>query len=568
MCEVVVCDTSVKVKQGDITTEKTDAIVNLNNATLDQNFGVSKVILDAAGDNVKEECERLGKLPSDGIVVTSAGNLKCRKIIHLINVKPHAIVESVKKALKACDQHYVTTVSLPAIGTGSSKLEPINSVKLITRGIEEYLADPATMTSISDIIIVVFDPDVYKEYLNFFQNYQTNYPHFTAFGKTIELIKGDITDQAVDCILNLTNSSLNQSSGVSGAILAAAGDTVKEECKEIGTLKTDKIAITSGGKLKSKNIMHIIGPTRVPDYEPSMDRILLECHNNGFTSFALPAIGTGIAHVDPQDSIIAILSSILNYLSETCIPTLETICIIVLQEPIYKTYLKVFQEKCTELQAIQREENILSAIHAQDKFDYPGTWTDIVKSEFQEVNLDKDSQEYKEVKTKFKSSSKSFHVVEIKRIQSVKQWQSFTINKRAVSRKNPGKRNLHHLYHGTKSEVIKNINREGFNRIYSGENGTAYGYGTYFAVKSDYSCGDRYSVPDSNGNKYVYQAAVITGRYCKGSCTYREPPYIDNDPSGDRYDSVTDDIRNPSVFVTFHDDYAYPEYLITFKPKK
>ncbi|CAJ0945461.1 unnamed protein product, partial [Ranitomeya imitator] len=110
-------------------------------------------------------------------------------------------------------------------------------------------------------------------------------------------------------------------------------------------LNSDEVAITSGGKLGSKNIMHIIGPTRVNAYQVSINKILQECSKNGFTSVALPAIGTGIAHVNVEESITAILSSILNYLSDTLIPSLEAIFIIVIDENIYKKYLEVFSSQ-------------------------------------------------------------------------------------------------------------------------------------------------------------------------------------------------------------------------------
>lgn len=565
MCEVVVCDTSVVLKFGRITDEKTDAVVNPTNATLDQNTGISGVILAAAGDTVKAECARLSRLPNDGHVVTVAGNLEFQRIIHLRDVTAETIVTLVKKTLKACDQFNMASVSFPALGTDT--LDAQTSIKLIIKGIEDYMTNPSIMTIISKISIIVGELNVYDQYLMFFQNYQTNYPHFTAFGKTIELIKGDITDQPVDCILNLTNQTLNQSCGVSGAILSAAGDKVKEECSRIGGLRVNCAVVTSGGNLKAKHIMHIIGPTSVPAYEPSIDMILLKCHESKFTSLALPAIGTGMARVDPEASIKAILNSVLNYLLEALVPTLERISIIVFQEKIYKTYLKVFQAKCTEIQAIQREERILAAIQAQVKIQYPLTWTNIGTSEFLEVTLREDSEEFKKVKNDFMASSTpgSFQVLKIARIQHVKLWQSFWINKMAVDRKNPGKRNIRHLYHGTAFDNIKNINQGGFNRSYCGVHGTAKGYGTYFAVRSNYSCGNTYSTPDSNGHKYVYQAAVITGKYCQGTYQLKEPPHLSNDPTGDRYDSVADNMTATTYFVVFHDDYAYPEYLITFK---
>lgn len=59
-----------------------------------------------------------------------------------------------------------------------------------------------------------------------------------------------------------------------------------------------------------------------------------------------------MACVDPEASIKAILNSVLNYLLEALVPTLERISIIVIQEKIYNIYLKVFQGKCTEIQVI------------------------------------------------------------------------------------------------------------------------------------------------------------------------------------------------------------------------
>ncbi|XP_066431300.1 protein mono-ADP-ribosyltransferase PARP15-like isoform X2 [Eleutherodactylus coqui] len=548
MSDVVVCETSVKLKKGDIVAERTDAIINLTNATLDRD---------------------VAKLPNDGYIVTSSGNLKCHKIIHLIEVRQHNIVPSVRKALKACDKQNMATVSLPSMGTGAAELKAESSIRLIVKGIEDYLSDPSVMTVISEIVIVVFEQEIYEKYQKFFQNYKTNYPHFSAFGKMIELIKGDITHQTADCIVNLTNKTLNQSCGVSGAILSAAGDTVKEECKEIGVLQADGVAITSGGNLESKNIMHIIGPTTVPAYEPSIDRILHECHRNGFTSVALPAIGTGMARVDVEESIKAILNSILSYLADTLVPSLETILIVVIQESIYKKYLQVFQAKSTELQMLQREERIVSAMLHGVTFNYPMRWTDIGKSEYQEVTLVETSQEYKDVQDKFfkSTSSSTYEITEIKRIQNVTMWQSFTINKQTVDRRNLGHKNISHLYHGTHSGAITNINRDGFNRVYCGKNGTMYGNGTYFAVESQYSSNDQYSSTDANGKKYIYQAAVLTGRYCLGDKRYKEAPHIDGDPNKGRYDSVVDNVGNPKIFVVFHDDVAYPEYLITFKKR-
>ncbi|XP_073401704.1 protein mono-ADP-ribosyltransferase PARP15-like isoform X2 [Dendrobates tinctorius] len=395
----------LKVKKGNLTAQCTDAIVTTNNGTLDQNFGVNKSIQTAAGPKVKEECAHFANLPNDGCVVTSGGNLNCKYLIHLINAKPEVISESVQKALRACDQRSITSISFPALGTGAAKLDAHSAVKLMFKGFDEYQSSLTTKSNINEITIVVFEQSIYDIYSAFLRNYKKSYYYFSAYGINIELIQGDITHQKVDCVVNLTNATLDRESGVSKPILNAAGDTVKEECKNIGVLQDDKVAITSGGDLKAKKIMHVIGPLTEPGFKPSIERILLQCDENNFTSLALPAIGTGAAGVSPEVSIKAILDAILSYLSKTSIPNLQTISIIVIEENIFTTYLQVFQAKNTELLTRKQEEIKLLEHHAQVTINFPSTWSDTGKKEFQEVTLTEGSTEYLTVKNKFTATA-------------------------------------------------------------------------------------------------------------------------------------------------------------------
>lgn len=89
-----------------------------------------------------------------------------------------------------------------------------------------------------------------------------------------------------------------------------------------------------------------------------------------------------------------------------------------------------------------------------------------------------------------------------------------------------------------------------------------YGKGVYFAVNAVYSA--RYfSPPDASGLKHLYVARVLTGRYTVGDAEKKAPPPRGNDPT-DCFDSLVDNQQQPSMFVIFHDDQAYPEYRITF----
>lgn len=60
----------------------------------------------------------------------------------------------------------------------------------------------------------------------------------------------------------------------------------------------------------------------------------------------------------------------------------------------------------------------------------------------------------------------------------------------------------------------------------------------------------------------MYLCRVLTGDYTTGQQNMIVPPQKD---TGQKYDSVVDNVAKPSIFVIFHDSHAYPEYLITFK---
>ena len=91
-----------------------------------------------------------------------------------------------------------------------------------------------------------------------------------------------------------------------------------------------------------------------------------------------------------------------------------------------------------------------------------------------------------------------------------------------------------------------------------------YGNGVYFARDASYSARSTYSPPDANGYKYVYYARVLTGEYTTGQHGLLVPPSKDPANPSILYDSVVDNVQNPSVFVTFNDASTYPDYLIVF----
>ena len=128
---------------------------------------------------------------------------------------------------------------------------------------------------------------------------------------TIKIIKGDITQQAVDAIVNAANSSLMDGSGVNGAIHRAAGPEILEACKRIvaeqGPCKTGEAVITTGGNLPANFVIHAVGPIwegGKNNEEQLLANAYLNSLNlavlNDVRTIAFPNISTGVYNF-PKD---------------------------------------------------------------------------------------------------------------------------------------------------------------------------------------------------------------------------------------------------------------------------
>ena len=163
----------------------------------------------------------------------------------------------------------------------------------------------------------------------------------------LEIIEGDITDLAVDAIVNAANVQLILGGGVAGAIREKGGPSIQAECMQAGGTYVGGAVITGAGNLKSEYVIHAVGPRMGEgnediNLENATHNTLQLVVDHGLKSVAFPAISTGIFGFPIERCAEIMIHTTLNYLKRYEAPARVIFCL--WGEENYKIFNKMVAE--------------------------------------------------------------------------------------------------------------------------------------------------------------------------------------------------------------------------------
>jgi O-acetyl-ADP-ribose deacetylase len=165
----------------------------------------------------------------------------------------------------------------------------------------------------------------------------------------IEIVKGDITRQHVDVIVNAANTTLLGGGGVDGAIHRGAGPELLAECKTLGGCPTGEARITKGYRLTARWVVHTPGPVWRGGRNREAE-LLANCYRNSLElavkhearSIAFPAISTGVYDFPLERATRIAFHEVIRFLAANT--SLEKVLFVCFDEETHSCYEQVWKE--------------------------------------------------------------------------------------------------------------------------------------------------------------------------------------------------------------------------------
>lgn len=571
-----------QVATGDITKEVADMIVNSTSLAFNLKAGVSKAILEGAGQNVEQECSLLAQQGPSEYIVTAGGSLRCKNIIHVVG--GNDVKRSVSCVLEECEQRNYSSICLPAIGTGSAQQDPNVVANATMDAIEEFV-QKKSVQAVRKVKVVIFQPHILDIFYDKMKEREgspgspqksvlSKIASFLGFPKqaspkqntlvlekkvelTVFQVCGADTANVESAISWLQDLITKEQFSFTNAD-ECVRDFDSNEYEKLNEMqKRLNIIIEMDQKkpcIRVSGISRDVVKAR-DEIDDMVKSIRLAKEKENQADYVL----TFVEWRYTENNITDCFDKIANKELEDAWKAKQKNVTVKIHNQEFTVNLSTNTATGPQGQSVTVQRVI------KTEAEIPENWSDMKQKTLLVVKLPTSDPEYIMVASQFNQTCSNFVIEKIERIQNPALWKRYQANKKIMDEKNGHQRNEMQLFHGTEASSVPHLNSHGFNRSYAGKNAVCYGKGTYFAVNASYSANHTYSKPDAHGKKHMYYVRVLTGNYTNGHSTLIVPPSRDPQNPTDLYDTVTDNDKNPSIFVVFYDNQAYPEYLITFR---
>lgn len=158
---------SLELLQGDITELDTDGIVNAANAQLVLGAGVAGAIRTKGGPSIQEECNKIGPIQVGQAVITGAGRLKAKYVLHAVGPRmgegdeDQKLLSATLSALRLADQHGLKSIAFPAISTGIFGFPVERCARIMLGAVMDYLRSD---TGLNRVVFCLYGQESYNAF--------------------------------------------------------------------------------------------------------------------------------------------------------------------------------------------------------------------------------------------------------------------------------------------------------------------------------------------------------------------------------------------------------------------
>lgn len=164
--------------------------------------------------------------------------------------------------------------------------------------------------------------------------------------------QGDLTEMDVDAIVNAANNDLILGAGVAGAIARKGGESIQRECDDIGSIPVGYAAITGGGKLKARHVIHAASMslggmrTTAKTLRTSTAHSLRLASERELKSIAFPAVGTGVSGFPMDECAQIMLAEALQHLkNETSLEAIHFVLFDARSRDVFQSALETLRKE-------------------------------------------------------------------------------------------------------------------------------------------------------------------------------------------------------------------------------